>query len=89
MRIRTRETSFVFCSVWMARIVVATHCHIDDPIDVLDLSDLNGSLYFLNHRHLSFHCTTGTSAVSLSKNCTCGTSLDLLCPSCAPQSLGA
>ena len=26
--------------------VVVTHCHIDDPIDVLDLWDLNGFLYF-------------------------------------------
>ena len=26
--------------------VVATHCHIGDPIDVLDLWDLNGFLYF-------------------------------------------
>ena len=32
---------------------VATHCHIDDQIDVLDQWDLQGFLYFLKHGHLS------------------------------------
>ena len=40
-------------------LVVATYCHIDDPTDVLDLWDPHGSLYFLNHTHLSLHHNRG------------------------------
>ena len=34
---------------------VATHCHINDSVDVLALWDLHGSLYFLNQKDLSLH----------------------------------
>ena len=37
---------------------VGTHCHIDEPVDVLALWDLNGSLYFPNQRYLSLKLQT-------------------------------
>ena len=65
------ETSTVFCT-WLVGTwrctVVATHCHIDDPNDVLDLWDLHGSLYFPESQ--APVVATGTTTVHLSQwNC--------------------
>ena len=41
----------------MDRTLIATHCHIDDPFDVLDLWDLSSFLYFRVSRRPSVQGT--------------------------------
>ena len=64
-------TSTVSCAVWIGWNVlgVGTHCHIDDPVDVLALWDLHGSLYFPKSKAPVFETSKKRSQLA-PKSCT-------------------